>query len=395
VELSVNCMTRGPGHRVAALLGLLREVADEILVAVDDRAAPDVAAEVATVADRVVLYPYAEPVDRPLPWLHAACRGRWVLTIDDDEIPSARLLEQLPALVREERVTHYWLRRRWLYPDRDSFLDAPPWRPDYLLRLVRNDRRLLRFPVVVHRPIDALGPCRYLEAALYHLDCIEQPLDARERKAAKYEALEPGLRAAGLPLNRAYYLPELRPGTPLAEVPQEDRALIAQVLDAEPSEPQPVAAPRVTRAEIDALWEGRALSEGDYAARIELVENVTLYAGQPATVDVELTNLGAVSWPWGDAEPAVRLVARWPDLPGAEELRTTLPAELRPGESQLVPVEVAPPPDPGAHRLVLDLVHEHRRWFECGVELAVEVLPSEERPAPSRRRLLPRLGARR
>ena len=38
MSLSVNVMTRGPGDRVAAMLALFRDVADEILVALDDRA---------------------------------------------------------------------------------------------------------------------------------------------------------------------------------------------------------------------------------------------------------------------------------------------------------------------------------------------------------------------
>jgi hypothetical protein len=38
VTLSVNAMTRGPAGRVAAMLALFSGVADEILVALDDRA---------------------------------------------------------------------------------------------------------------------------------------------------------------------------------------------------------------------------------------------------------------------------------------------------------------------------------------------------------------------
>lgn len=83
-------MTAGPAGRVAAILRLLRPVVDELLVAVDDRAGDDVVSAAVDVADRVVRYPYAEPVDRPLAWLHDQCAGEWVLTIDDDEIPGAR-----------------------------------------------------------------------------------------------------------------------------------------------------------------------------------------------------------------------------------------------------------------------------------------------------------------
>src|SRR5262249_50732015 len=159
-------MTRGPGDRVAAMLALFREVADEILVALDDRADEATQSALAAVADRVIRYPYAEPVDRPLAWIHAECCGDWVLTIDDDEIPSRGLLAALPTLVEVTDVTHYWLPRRWLYPTADRYLDARPWRPDYQPRLVANDPRVLTFSDETHVPVAVLGPSRYLAECL-------------------------------------------------------------------------------------------------------------------------------------------------------------------------------------------------------------------------------------
>src|SRR5687768_7105382 len=126
-------MAAGDGVRTAAALTPYRTVADEIVVALDDRAGDTAAAPLATVADRVIPYPYAEPVDRALPWLVARCSGDWLLVVDDDEVPSAALLEALPALVSADDVTHYWLTRRWLYPHASSWLDEPPWRPDFQL----------------------------------------------------------------------------------------------------------------------------------------------------------------------------------------------------------------------------------------------------------------------
>jgi hypothetical protein len=386
-SISACVMTCGPGARVAALLALLRPAADELFVAVDERAQPDVVAAVAPHADRLVRYAYAEPVDRPLPWLHAECRGDWVLTVDDDEIPSAGLLAELRALVAAPDVTHYWLPRRWLWPDATSYLAESPWRPDYQARLVANDARLLRFPNETHRPIEVLGPGRYLEHGLYHADCIVNALERRKAKAAKYERLRPGKRLAGRPLNHAFYLPEQRPDARTAPVAPEDAALIARVLEAadaaERAHVAPPAVPAATREEIDRHWWGRTLGEGAYRARLTLVAaDETLTVGEQRTVDVRVENLGDTTWPWGkDAEPEIRLAYRWYGADGGavvrDGLRTPFPADVPPGASALVPVHVVAPALAGPFRLVVDLVHEHVRWFECGVESEVRVVPAE------------------
>src|SRR5437762_3289153 len=96
--ISACLMTAGPGGRVAALLELLRPVAAELVVALDDRADPETEQAIAAVADEVVRYPYREPVDRSLSWLFSLCRGDWILNVDDDEIPGVALLEALPNL---------------------------------------------------------------------------------------------------------------------------------------------------------------------------------------------------------------------------------------------------------------------------------------------------------
>jgi hypothetical protein len=75
--------------------------------------------------------------------------------------------------------------------------------------------------------------------------------------------------------------------------------------------------------------------------------------------------------------PEVRLAYRWRGGPGtdAAALRTPFPADLAPGEQQIVPVSVVAPPTPGRYRLDVDLVHEYERWFGVGFELDVEVVP--------------------
>lgn len=348
-------------------------------MAVDDRAGPEVLAALEPVADRIVLYPYAEPVDRPLAWHAAESRGEWLFFVDDDEVPSARLVEELPTLLADEEITHCSFPRRWVYPDPSRYLDDWPWRPDYALRLVRNDHRFLRFSSQFHRPIVALGPGRFSDAPLWHVDPLVRSREARLEKARRYERERPGMRIAGRALNHAFYVPELRRDAPTAPIPHADRATIEAVLAAEdaPRGSRMAAPPRhVTREEIDRLWGGRALGTQDYNARLELLEEPRpMTAGEQRTLDVRVHNLGRVRWDWGrEGEPVVRVAARWPDAETAA-LRTHFPAPIDPGESALVPVHVLAPQEPGRYRVELDLVHEHVRWFGCAVTCEIEVLP--------------------
>ncbi len=367
-------MTRGPGDRVAAMLALFRGVADEILVALDDRADEATAQALAAVADRVVRYPYADPVDRPLAWIHSECRGDWVLTVDDDEIPSSGLLDALPSLVAAADVTHYWVPRRWLYPTADRYLDARPWRPDYQPRLVLNDPRVLGFPDETHVPVAVLGPSRYLADGFYHADTLLNSREARAAKAERYERLHPGKRVAGRPLNEAFYLPELV-DPPTANVPADDLALVEEVLAAPPAAGSRAEISRVEREEIDRFWAGRRLPESAYQARLTLLEAVPpVQAGGTETVDVLVDNLGGEPLPWG----AVFAVGtRWHRgdqvVDGAHR---PLPAALAGGGRAIVPVPLTIPPAAGRWTLTLDLVHEQVRWFGTELRVEVDVAPS-------------------
>jgi hypothetical protein len=376
--LSVVCLTRGPGPRVAALLEPLRRVADEIVVALDDRADDATRDQIARVADRILLYPYAEPVDRPLPRLFRECHGDWLLAIDDDELPSPSLVAALPALCAADDVTHYSIPRRWLYPDTTSFLDDAPWRPDYQLRLVRTDPRFIRFSEELHRPIVASGPGRFLEQPLWHLDPVLRSHDERLAKARRYEDLRPGMRVCAHALNVGFYVPEARHDARLGRVPRADREEIERVLAAQPTEaPACASFGALGRDAIDASWPSTD-AEAQQGS-LELLERPRdLVAGEQRTLDVRVHNSGTAAWPWGnETVPLIQVASRWFDTNGREleesRLMTSLPAPILPGTSDLVPAHVVAPAAPGRYRVELDLVHEHVRWFGVAVDCAVLV----------------------
>ncbi len=370
--LSVCCLSGGRPERLAALLSLLRPVADELVVAVDDRVDPDLLGPVRGLADILIVYPYADPVERAVAWIHSLCHGDWVFRIDDDEVPSLALLDALGS--PDERLTHAWVPRRWLWDE--GWLAADPWTPDWQLRLVRPSAA--RFPGQIHVPVHASGPHAYLEAPLYHLDLVVNDRAVREAKVSRYEHVRPGLRLGGLALNAAYYLPELRDELVVAAIPELDAALIEHVRGAEPGPPGASGELRIaTRAEIDAHWAERPLRNEDYRAGIELGDAPSPVAGEVREIDVRVTNLGGVLWPGGqDAVPEIRLSSRWEglELPD-EQLRSPFPCDVAPGETVLVPLSFRAPGEPGDYRLVVDVVHERHRWFEIDAKVDVTVRP--------------------
>jgi len=340
---------------------------DEIVVALDDRVELQRAAAAIELADRVARVPYASPPERMLPWLYAQCSGDWIFKLDDDEAPSAVLLEGLRAAA-DPSVTQVWFPRRWLFGDTGTYLDARPWVPDYQLRLSVNDGRLVRFPGVLHVPLEVDGPAAYVDLPIYHLDLL-RPRAERESKVVEYERLHPGMRIGGLALNAAFYLPELS-DPPLAQTPAEDRALVEAVVRGAATAPAPAQPPELqhaTRAEIDELW---PLHELDYAAELTVrTAPGRLASGERAQIEVALANRGSTVF----APPAVQIGSRWDR--GAAGVWTALPAAVGPGERALMVAAVVAPVEPGVHSVELDLVHGGVRWFGTPVEVTVEVMP--------------------
>jgi hypothetical protein len=376
--LSVCALTRDGSARLATVLELLWPHVAEIVVALDDRAQGG-AARLAAVADEVLVFPHCDPSDSVIPWLHARCGGGWILNVDDDEVPSVGLLARLPELIAAD-VTHWWLPRRWLVRNVETFLDEPPWLPDYQLRLYRNDSATLRFSDEFHRPVIVSGPAGFARDPLWHLDCVVNPFERRRQKALAYEHARRGMRIAGYAHNSGLYLPELRPEAKTAAVPEADVRLIRTVLA------EPVPARRVSRAtvrraareEIDALWPGEPYDPTLYAATLTRLGSLEqLIAGAEHTVAVVVENRSSTTWQFGaEAVPLIQVGTRWVHEGGVEPgIHTPLPADLRPGGELVVPVHVRAPLHPGRHRLVVDLVHEHVRWFDSPIEWTVEVIP--------------------
>jgi len=390
VALSICCVTASPS-RAAAVLAGLRDIADEIVVAVDVSGGEQDLTQLGAVADRlfqIVLDAFPEPA---MAWLHAQCSADWILRIDDDEVLGASLLEQLPGLMQARDVVQYWFARRWLYPDPGHWLDEWPWFPDFQGRLLRNDAQLW-FPGLCHSSVALALPARYLDSGLYHLAHLLADRQEREHKVERYRAVDARLRVtAADPYLSTFYVPELHPDARSVAVDPCDRDTIDAVLArlSEPPSPQATAphAQRVTTAEVQARWAGRDFDEVGYRATIQPIDVYRhLIAGDHRPFRVCVRNEGTEWWPGGeDRRPLIRVAYRWLTPQGTtiegEGHRTALPHPLAPGESCLVEMNVTAPPTAGRYLLAPDLVHEHVRWFDCESQ-PVEMLVVADEAAP-------------
>jgi hypothetical protein len=384
MTLSVCCITSDPGARVAAILGQLRAVAEEIVVAVDSRLDPSRLGRYAEVADRLLRYEFVDSAEQAAPCILSQCTGEWILRLDGDEIVSSALIERLPELIGARDVLQYWLPCRWLFPDAHHYLAQPPWHFD-AARLVRNDPATLWHGGLSHSQYEPAFPSVYLSESFYHLSLLVHDLAYREAKVARYLSIQSvhERRVLEVDLN-AFYIPERDRtfGIDPVPVPPADHAAIAAVLAASGEElpgPPAEAIPLWSWSDIQRAWPRRALPETAYRGAIEAFERTpTLHSGQRRAVTIRVTNAGTERWPGLRREPAIELAHRWraPADPAPRPwANTCLPASLAPGASALVPVALEAPADAGRHTLELELVHEDPLRGEVIRRFAATSLP--------------------
>src|SRR3954453_8614787 len=112
MSLSLCVVAKDSGRYVGKLLEAGRSFADEIVVAVDSASTDDTYEVCRKYADKLfLLEPLATSgyLGPGMTWLHEQCTGDWILRLDHDELPSARLVEVLPQLTEDREVTHYWI----------------------------------------------------------------------------------------------------------------------------------------------------------------------------------------------------------------------------------------------------------------------------------------------
>ena len=390
--LSVCCLTSHAPAIVACTLAMLRDVANEIVVAVDSRIDPSQLAPLADVADTLVRFEFVDRPELARPWLVGLCRNRSVLMIDGDEVPSTALIDRLPMLVSDDSVVQFRLARRWCFPDERRWLAERPWWPDYQRRLIRVGPEL-DFDLRVHGGVREALPARYVDEPLYHLACVLASFAERRQRVRRYVALRPGLVAVGGgPMNDTLYVPEHFATLQPESTPAEDVGLLRSVVLAAKSS-QPTSdkwpdLPLVTAEEIVSCAPADPLEAQGYRARLRVVErDRRTEPGNNTLVGVEVTNCGFASLPrrdsWGaQLRVATRLIDPGTGAGAVEWAFTPLPCDIPPGEPRSMEVLVRIPDAPGVYVMEVDLVNEGVRSFGCLVRADLLVATRWGRYAP-------------
>lgn len=380
---SVGVLIRCHQHSGFAirLIRLVRPYVDEIIVMADEvmssAAIGALAAEKPTTLVRV---PHVFPNERATMYGHSLCRSGWSLRIAGDEVPSLDLLENLHELTSDNRVTHYEIPVRWMWPDASTALDQMPWRVNFHARLFRNDDAVRHYSGVTHGFLKVVGNYRYLDAPIYHLVFLVSPARSRREKARRYAGERPGMMLGDEPFNQAWYLPEARPvPLRLAAVPARDAAAMREILGTSlESDATPLQLPVTPLAKIDEHWAAKPWPEDAYRVRLTPDDSeIEFDDSGDATLLVRVANDGSETLPSAIAiAPLIRISYHWLDANGAlvihDGVRTPLPGPIAPGEQMLVPICVKTP-GAGAWILELDLVNESVRWFGINTRVPVTI----------------------
>jgi len=376
--LSVCCIANSPGPFLKAALSPLREIADEVLIAVGGPLPEEDLGHYGEIADRLFSIEF-EFAERHLAWLHAQCRGDWILRLDGDEIPTPEMIAEVLAARDDRRLSCVLFARRNLFPTVESYIAQEPWYPDFQVRMVRNDGSL-RFAGELHSATERTLPARIVEAPMYHLPLILNGFEDRRARATRYEELVPGLLApTQLPANDML-LPELLPPLITASVPPEHQRQIEAVLSASsPAAESPVDVTAVSLAEMDAFWSNRILPESAYRASIEVIgAPVPLAPGELRPFYLRVRNEGDELWGWDPSlGPYLHVVHRLLDerREPVEGWRPAFFTEwVRPGRATVVAANLDAPPDPGHYILELQVRHSPKeRLFGSAQEVELIV----------------------
>jgi hypothetical protein len=374
------CMTASSASaRVQALLGLLRPHVDEIVLSVDARGDLDTLDACADLADRRLVHELDRNPNWLASWIQHQCSGDWILRLDDDELPSAALIERLPELIAERYATVWRIPRLWLVAS-DRYVVGFPWAAETVGRLVRNRPDLWHLDGEPHSEGRLEGERRFAAAPIYHLDPVLTSLEQRRAKVERYRNDTATAVCEGVDVNR-YYLPEEWRGLETAAVPAAERARIELLID--PPEPIPPSTdgPAVEHADERqiARWNRRRARLANCAGSVKLISRrVTCPPATRRHFQIEVANSGSETW-WRMLPPLTHPVGvtwRWLDAVGGQvgpPDGVGLTMTVFPGQRELAWITPRTPADEGEYELEVRLAHEGKTGFGAPARMAVAI----------------------
>lgn len=386
-------------ERAARLVRLVAPHVDEVLVAADERVGPQ---DLAIVADaqpeRILRMAAVRPPERGTPYLATQAPGDWTLRLDEDDVPTPRLLRALRGLTGTSDNVAYRLQRQWVWPDARHYLAQRPWWPDPQLRLTSTDPAAVGYAGSAPAVGRVLGPWHDVDLALLHLPLVTRDRATRETDLAGDEQAASLPAIEGLPFPQAYFVPEVRDPAPrVLALDPEDAAALAWVLDGTgPPPPEPrrlrrrrpaTDVPVVDAAEIEAaipttegpgpapppITPGVSFSPAVARVRLELADHdLRFFAGVSRAVVVALTNDGSVDLLDAPA-PGVTVRSRW-GHDAAPPAATGLSARVGPGTRRVLLAPAETPSVPGVHTLTLEVLDGKGAALGEPLRLTVTVL---------------------
>jgi hypothetical protein len=196
--IKVIIPTINSAHYIDLVLSYYRDINLPVTVFVDSKTTDETASIAARYAVEVVPFVNSAPrVGEMIEGMSRHCRSRWVLRIDDDELPSIRMLDYVRKIIARDRYTVVGFDR---YQTIFNVNGAPfcSIKHDAIThrqwRLYQPDK--VRFHGRGHSagfdPIDGRGRIAPTSAFMIHLDwVVHSPRDRRE-KLVRYETHTPG-----------------------------------------------------------------------------------------------------------------------------------------------------------------------------------------------------------
>lgn len=268
--LGIAMFTNARPDRVAVVLERPRRQASRIVLAVDDRVDPAHDRGYQALADTVIRVPFPGCQERPVAWLVLQCETDWVLHLDGEEVCSAALVDAIPEILTGCSITR-GATGGGCNPTRGRTSTSGPGGPTTNCASTGTTTPSSGSQACYTSPSRCSARRANLIAPLYHADLVLTTTEQRRAKAARYDDLRPDLVA---PLTRrgfpsAYYLPELRPDTRCAPVPDVDLAATTALVAPPPRRARRRHAKVVATATIGDVhywWEMRGLEPVDARA---------------------------------------------------------------------------------------------------------------------------------